>query len=71
MCAQQLWNAIQSSHQDFIEGYPRQATLLCERLAQRMVVRNQILIDAPAEMPAFLDWFDRRFLLRAEPLEQL
>jgi hypothetical protein len=68
MCAQQLWNTMRIHHQEFIGDYSRQAAQLCERLAQRAIVRDQIIDIASGEMPVFLDWFDRWFLLQAEPM---
>jgi hypothetical protein len=68
MCAQQLWSTIRVRHQDFIGDYSRQAAQLCERLAQRAIVRDQIINTASGEMRVFLDWFDRWFLLQVEPV---
>ena len=70
MCAEQICRAVRSKHEEFWAGYLTQATALEGRLGERQSIRQRLADSAPPAMPGFLDWFDKWFLKRAEPVEQ-
>jgi hypothetical protein len=70
MCAEQICRAARSKHEEFWAGYLTQARALEERVGERQSIRQRLADTAPPAMPGFLDWFDKWFLKRAEPVEQ-
>jgi hypothetical protein len=70
LCAVQLCDRVREDAPDFWEEYRDHAAAVEERLAQRALLRAALCADDPVEMPIFMDWFDKWFLHRAEPMEQ-
>jgi hypothetical protein len=71
MCAQQLISTVRVEASEFWRKFPDQATAILERLSERSEVRDRIVSIDPQKLPDFMDWFDRWFLRKAEPVEAL
>lgn len=70
MCAVQLCDRIRQTHESFWVEYSQHATAVATKLDQRAALRDELCQSAPEEMPAFMAWFDKWFLERAQPAEQ-
>ena len=66
LCALQLCDKVRQDAPDFWNEYRTQAEVVLKRLQERTSLRTTLCANDP-EMPAFMDWFDRWFLKRAEP----
>lgn len=71
LCGVQLVGRVRRDAPDFWNEYAQQGTSLEQRLRGRSVLRGSLSDGGGPEMPAFMDWFDRWFLKRAEPGQQL
>lgn len=69
LCARQLCLEIKRDHPDYWSGHAGAARALEQRLGELSVIRQRLAEQNAAELPAFLDWFERRFMQRAAPLK--
>jgi hypothetical protein len=69
LCAVQLCDRVRRETPDFWNEYQTQAETIVQRLNERASLRNALCQTDPAEMPMFMNWFDRWFVKRAEPAE--
>ncbi len=70
LCAVQLCAKVRQQEPDFWGDYRAQAETIVRRLDERTTLREALFKQDPVDMPAFMDWFDRWFLKRAEPVVQ-
>jgi hypothetical protein len=68
MCAQQLVQELRREQGDFWREHASDGKCLQEQLGVAVSLRERLIASDPAEMLAFLDWFDRWFLQRATPV---
>ncbi len=71
LCAQQVCRRVQKDFPDFWSHPDSDGSALTKRLEERVRLRKKILETDPERMPAFLDWFDDKFLQRARPQEAI
>ena len=69
MCARQLCDELRRTHKGFWSEHAAEVTELQTALAIADEVRAALQARDPEAMPPFLEWFDRRFLSRAQPPE--
>ena len=69
LCAQQVIDELGQAWPEFVAEHRDDWRDLRARLAQAREVRASFAFAEPAERETFLDWFERWFLKRAEPLE--
>jgi hypothetical protein len=69
LCARQLCWEIARDYQEFWRSHPGDAKSLEARFAGLAEIRNQLLEEHGSGFGDFLNWFDRWFLKRAEPVE--
>lgn len=69
LCCKQLLKVLSVQYPEYWQSRQLQVTRLRERIAAHDVVRSRIIERSSEEMPAFLDWFDGKFLRRAQPRE--
>jgi hypothetical protein len=70
LCARQLADEVRLAYPEFWRKHQQQAEGLREQLSVVDDLRAQLAPHQPGEMPDFLDWFERWFLKRAEPVQQ-
>jgi hypothetical protein len=70
LCAIQLCDKVRQEQSEFWSEYGTQADTIQKRLAERTWLRTALCAGDLKEMPAFMDWFDKWFLRRAEPVGQ-
>jgi hypothetical protein len=68
MCAQQLVQELRREQCEFWREHASDGKCLQEQLGVAASLRERLIASDRAEMPAFLDWFDRWFLQRATPV---
>lgn len=68
LCARQLCREIALSYPEYWQERRLDAQELQERIQSAMVIRERLIAKDPKAMPGFLQWFDRWFLRRAEPV---
>jgi hypothetical protein len=69
LCARQVLGRIEKEHPDFRTQHADEYRKLDERLAQTAHVRETLSFDSPSDRAEFLDWFEDKFLTRAQPME--
>ena len=69
LCARQLFRTLEREHEDFFAAHREATKTLRGQLDAVDAVRAKVSAADP-EMPAFLAWFERRFLQRARPLAE-
>lgn len=69
LCARQLLDELEREQAEFAAGRREDLRKLRQRLTHADAVRESFTFGAPAERKQFLDWFERWFLKRAEPME--
>jgi hypothetical protein len=65
LCARQLYHEVARDHPDYWGAHMANARTLQEKFQVLSTVREAVLVQDPEHLPAFLDWFDKRFLKRA------
>ena len=70
LCARQLCQEISRDYLDYWSAHSVDINALEERFAPLTVIRQR-LIENSGELAEFLDWFDRWFLRRAVPVEEV
>lgn len=65
LCADQMCREIARDYPDFWRERRADARDLESRFEAARKIRDSLVASDPASMPAFLDWFDRRFLARS------
>ena len=68
LCTQQLVQELRKEQSEFWREHALDAKRLQEQLGVFQSLRDSLIARDPAEMPAFLDWFDVWFLKRATPV---
>jgi hypothetical protein len=69
LCAQQLVQEVRRNHREFCRAHGQDDQRTTEQLEGLRFIRGRIVERDPAEMPAFLDWFDKWFLRRATSVQ--
>jgi hypothetical protein len=70
LCATQLVNEIQTKFPGFWSENPNEVEALSRQISDlKLTIRQALVARAPDSMGEFLDWFDRWFIKRAEPME--
>ena len=70
LCAQQLCQEIRRDYAQFWQDHAADAGELVGRISAGVsAIRQRLIEHQPDELPAFLDWFERWFLKRAQPVE--
>lgn len=69
LCAKQLVARVEREASEFVTQQRVKLTELKHRIADAEGIRNEFRFGSDEERAAFLDWFDRWFLARAEPTE--
>jgi len=69
LCATQLCDELRREYREFWSSYPAEVAELQAALDVRRELRDALMTNQPDTMPAFLEWFDRRFLARARTAE--
>ena len=67
LCARQVCREIAKDFPDYWAGHPAEAALLDARFEELKTLRTALAESGDAEMPEFLDWFERWFLHKATP----
>jgi hypothetical protein len=70
LCAVQLCDKVRLTTPEFWDDYAAQAASIQRRLVQRDSLRSSLCTHDAAEMPLFMDWFDKWFVKQAQPMEQ-
>jgi hypothetical protein len=70
LCGLQVCQQVKREHPDFWNMKENDAAALEARFAERHALRERLVASNPENMPAFLDWFDDKFLTRFAALEQ-
>ena len=65
LCAQQLCREIARDFPEFWKERRNDARALEDTFESAKSIRDLLITNEPASLPGFLDWFDRRFLVRA------
>jgi hypothetical protein len=68
-CAKQLCRQIKEDYADFWKKHHREAKELEAKYEDQSIARESLIAMSPIEMPAFLQWFDKWFYLRATKVE--
>lgn len=68
-CARQLTRWMRTEHAEYWLARSEDARALTARVDAMACLFRDRLASSDAEMPAFLDWFDRWFMRRAKPAE--
>jgi len=68
LCARQLCREIERLYPDYWKERHLDAAELGERFQSAGAIRERLVVKDPKSMPGFLQWFDRWFLRRAEPV---
>lgn len=68
LCARQFVLEIRRDQRDFCKAHPHEEARLLQQLESLSFIRTRIIERDPAEMPEFLDWFDKWFIRRAAPV---
>lgn len=71
LCARQLAREISSAYPEYWTKHAGDALALGARFEALGAIRQRLIETHSAELSAFLDWFDRWFLRRAEPVGEL
>lgn len=71
LCARQLCREIARDFPEYWQAHGSEARALERQFQELEAVRQKLVAQNPAEMGAFLDWFDRWFLRRAVPPEEV
>jgi hypothetical protein len=71
LCARQLVNELRRdpNFREYFAEHAEDARRLGEQIAGLGAIRDRLVATDPAQMPAFLDWFERWFLKKAAPVE--
>jgi len=69
LCCKQLLQVLPAQYPEYWQSRQLQVTRLRERIAAHEAVRNRIIERSSEQMGAFLDWFDGKFIRRAQPRE--
>jgi hypothetical protein len=68
LCAQQLVQELRRENSDFWREHQADGKHFQEQLGVTQSLRESLVARDPAQMPEFLDWFERWFLQRATPV---
>jgi hypothetical protein len=71
LCARQLCREIARDHPEYWHAHGADARELDQKFQDSAAVRQRLVEQKPGEMSAFLYWFDRWFLRRAVPPEEV
>ncbi len=71
LCARQLCQELKRDYPDYWSKHAAAARALEQRLGELSVIRQRLTAQNGSDLPAFLDWFDRRFMQRAAPLKEV
>jgi hypothetical protein len=71
LCAQQLSQEIARSYPDYWLTHAADTKTLTQRFHGLASIRQRLIDGKPGELSDFLDWFDRWFLRRAAPVEEV
>ena len=66
LCAQQVWKELRSQHREFVRRHQEAAASLKRWLKQVPQLRSQLPFPSDQERRAFLRWYEREFLKRAQ-----
>lgn len=69
LCARQLTQWMRTEHPDYWEARASDARALTARLDAMANAHRDRVASSSADMPPFLDWFERWFMRRAKPAE--
>lgn len=69
LCARQLTQWMRTEHPDYWEARASEARVLTARLDNMANALRDRVASSSADMPPFLDWFERWFMRRAKPAE--
>jgi len=69
LCAKQLVTDLEQSYPAFRAAHGKDFAALRRQIEGGQQVRERLSFEAPADGPAFLEWFEGRFLRRASPPE--
>lgn len=69
LCAQQLTTRIRKAFPAYWADHGTELAELGDILEKRNALRQDLVSAGDTEMPAFLDWFDKWFMYRAEPVK--
>jgi hypothetical protein len=65
LCARQLCDMVRSRHAEYWKSQAPRSGEIEAVLERARLIREQLVASDPMNMPAFLEWFDVRFLKRA------
>jgi hypothetical protein len=71
LCARQLARELERDYPSYWASRPGDAVCLNAQFANLSTIRERLVQRDPAELGGFLDWFDRWFLKRAEPVPEM
>jgi hypothetical protein len=70
LSARQVLREVGKTHPDFWKEHRAGVESLEQALRFARVIRDELGAQGGPDMPAFLDWFDDKFLARARPVEK-
>lgn len=71
LCARQLCQEIARDYPDYWSAHAPDAKQLGQQFQSLAAIRQKLIERNPGDLPGFLDWFDRWFLRRAVPVEEI
>jgi hypothetical protein len=71
LCARQLCREIAEDYPEYWSAHPADVQALEQRFQNLAIVRQRLIEPQQGDMAGFLDWFDRWFLRRAVPVEEV
>ena len=71
LCARQLVREIERDHPEYWSLHGEDVRALNARFAALGAIRKRLLDRNPGQLDGFLDWFDRWYLKRAEPVAEV
>ena len=71
LCARQLVREVERDYPAYFASHSGDGRVLNARFAALGEIRERLVERNPAEFGGFLDWFDRWFLKRAEPVAEV
>jgi len=71
LCARQLCREVARDFPDYWHAHAADAKALEQRFQDLAAVRQRLIGQNPGDIAGFLDWFDRWFLRRAVPTEEV
>jgi hypothetical protein len=71
LCARQLCREIAEDYPEYWSAHAADVKALEQRFQNLATVRQRLIEPQQGDMAGFLDWFDRWFLRRAVPVEEV